>query len=100
MESERHTLGQGGTRPGGAHIDHVPEWRADAGREAVVADVGAGVRGVDHDAGGDDEADVVDAGGAAAEEDEVARFEGGAGWQDRPSVVLVQGEATRGRVSP
>ena len=61
-----------------------------------MSNVGPGVGGVDHDAGGDDEADVVDAVGAATEEDEVARFDGRAGRQDGTGVVLVLGDAGQG----
>ena len=42
-------------RPGGAHVDHASDVTVDGGGEGVFSDVGAGVGGVDHDAGGDDE---------------------------------------------
>lgn len=81
-----------GARPGGACVAHVSEGGADGGGEGVFSDVGAGGGSVDHDAEGDDEADVVDAVGPAAEEDEIARFEGHAGRQHGPGVVLVLGD--------
>src|SRR5439155_12975489 len=73
---------------------------ARAGGAEVVGPVerlapyeGAAVRRVDHLARADDDADVRDMVGVAAEEDEVARQYGFAGLQARTRVVLLLGDA-------
>src|SRR5919201_2360903 len=76
----RWRIGLAAARSAGAEVVGPVERLAAHGR--------AGVGRVDHLARADDDADVADVPGVAAEEDEVARSECLARLQARPGVVL------------